>query len=66
MALYLSPKKSGISGQTTQQNHSIWAFKNCKYIGMFDIDEYINMQNDTNIHNFFNNLIKKENINTKI
>ena len=32
---------SGISGQTTQQNHSLWAFKTCKYIGMFDIDEYV-------------------------
>jgi len=54
---------SGFSGQSTQQNHSIWAFKNSKYIGLFDIDEYINIQIDTNIHDFFNNLIKKENIN---
>ena len=57
-------RKSGISGQTTQQTHSIWAFNNCKYIGLFDIDEYVNIQSDTNIHTFFNNLIKKENINT--
>ena len=55
--------KSGISGQTTQQNHSIWAFKNCKYIGLFDIDEYINMKNDTNIYTFFDNLIKQKKIN---
>ena len=44
---------SGISGQTTHQNHSIYAFRNSKYIGLFDIDEYINMQNNTNINNFF-------------
>lgn len=58
--------RSGISGQTTQQNHSIWAFQNCKYIGLFDIDEYINIQNNTdkNIHLFFNNLIQDEKINT--
>ncbi len=54
---------SGISGQTTQQNHSIYTFTNSKYIGLFDIDEYINMQGETNIHSFFENLIVKENIN---
>ena len=48
-------KKSGISGQTTQQNHSVWAFKNSKYIGLFDVDEYINIQHETNIEDFFNN-----------
>jgi hypothetical protein len=37
-------RKSGISGQTTQQNHSLYAFRNAKYIGFFDIDEYINPQ----------------------
>ena len=50
---------SGFSGQTTQQNHSIYAFRNSKYIGLFDIDEYINMQNNTNIHFFFDSLITK-------
>jgi len=55
---------SGISGQTTQQSHSIWAFKNSKYIGLFDIDEYINMQNNyQNIDIFFNDLIINEKIN---
>ena len=55
---------SGISGQTTQQNHSIYAFQNCKYIGLFDIDEYINIQKNTkiNINEFFNNIINKYNI----
>lgn len=53
-----------ISGQTSQQNHSIWAFKCSKYIGLFDIDEYINMQtNDKNIYTYFNSLIQNNNIN---
>lgn len=34
---------SGISGQSTRENHTIWAFKRCKYIGMFDIDDYVNI-----------------------
>lgn len=55
---------SGISGQTTQQNHSIYAFKNSKYIGFFDIDEYINIQNNTNINSLFDSLIKSKKINT--
>lgn len=58
---YILPK-SGVSGQTTQQNHSIYAFKNSKYIGLFDIDEYINMQQDRNINDFFENIIKYGNI----
>lgn len=60
---YMLPN-SGISGQTTQQNHSIYAFRNSKYIGLFDIDEYINMQNNTNITDFFDSLIKNNKINT--
>lgn len=58
-------RKSGISGQSTQQNHSIWAFKNCKYIGLFDIDEYLNLQHHKNIKSFFKDLIKKEEIKLK-
>jgi hypothetical protein len=46
-------KQTGISGQTTQQTHSLYAFQSSKYIGLFDIDEYINMQCDTNIKSFF-------------
>lgn len=57
-------KKSGISGQTTQQNHSIYAFRNSKYIGLFDIDEYVNMQNNTNISNFFDSMIEKLKLDT--
>lgn len=51
-------KETGNSGQTTQQNHSIYAFKNSKYIGLFDIDEYINPQvNCINLDNIFDNVI---------
>lgn len=57
-------KISGISGQTTQQNHSIYAFRNSKYIGLFDVDEYVNMQNNTNINDFFELLIKDNKLNT--
>lgn len=55
-------KISGVSGQTTQQNHSIYAFRNSKYIGLFDIDEYVNIQGISNINNFLEQLIIKENI----
>ena len=56
--------KSGISGQTTQQNHCIYAFSESQYIGLMDIDEYINMQKHTNIHDFFEDTIKKYQLNT--
>ena len=56
--------KSGISGQTTQQNHSIYAFSESSYIGLFDIDEYVNMQKHTNIHDFFEDRIKTYQLNT--
>ena len=55
---------SGISGQTTQQNHCIYAFSQSSYIGLFDIDEYINMQKHTNIYDFFKDVIKKYQLNT--
>lgn len=32
---------NSISGQTTQQNHSIYRFNNDDIIGLFDVDEYI-------------------------
>ncbi len=58
--------KSGISGQTTQQNHSIYAFNKCKYIGLFDIDEYLNPQTkQINIDKIFDGIINKNNINIK-
>tara|TARA_B100001094_G_scaffold8759_2_gene7878 strand:+ start:1587 stop:2612 length:1026 start_codon:yes stop_codon:yes gene_type:complete len=35
-------KPSGISGQTTAQNHCIYKYgDNCKWIGLTDLDEYI-------------------------
>jgi hypothetical protein len=54
--------ESGISGQTTQQNHSIHTFRNAKYIGLFDVDEYVNIHITSNLHDFFQELIEKENI----
>jgi hypothetical protein len=53
---------AGGSGQTTHQNHSIYAFQNSKYIGLFDIDEYVNLQGVSNIERFFEELIIKEHI----
>jgi hypothetical protein len=55
---------SGLSGQTTQQNHSIYAFQTAKFIGLFDVDEYINIQSSTNLHDFFHTIIKRNNINS--
>jgi hypothetical protein len=51
---------SGISGQTTQQNHSIYAFKHATYIGLFDVDEYVNLQGISNVNLFFKHVIVKE------
>ena len=55
---------SGISGQTTQQNHSIYAFNTCDYVGLFDIDEYINIQEPhSNIRSLLEAFVKTNNIN---
>ena len=56
--------KSSLSGQTTQQNHSIYAFRTSKYIGLFDVDEYVNMQTHTNLNSCFDSLIAQNGINT--
>jgi hypothetical protein len=57
-------KISGISGQTTQQNHSIYSFNRCEYIGLFDIDEYINIQEPySNISTLLDDVVKSNNIN---
>lgn len=48
--------KSGISGQTTQQNHAIYAFRTAKYIGLLDIDEYVNLGSSLRIGDFFDSL----------
>jgi len=56
--------KSGISGQTTQQNHSVYAFNTSKYILLFDVDEYLNPQTKTfNINECLNDIMDKHNIN---
>lgn len=39
-------KDTGVSGQTTQQTHAIHAFNRANYLGLFDIDEYLNPQYD--------------------
>lgn len=56
-------EKSGVSGLSTQQCHSLYAFRNSKYIAYFDVDEYINPQtNDYNLHNILNNYLTENNI----
>jgi hypothetical protein len=60
---YLLPI-SGLSGQTTQQNHSIYAFQTSKYIGLFDIDEYINPQGTQTVNEVFEKSIVNKNIDT--
>ena len=54
-----------LKAQQTQQNHSIYAFQNSKYIGLFDIDEYINIQNKkmNNINIFLDFIIESHAIN---
>jgi len=49
----------GECAQQTQQNHSIYAFQTCKYIGLFDIDEYVNIQlkDNTKIDKLFTNIV---------
>jgi hypothetical protein len=56
---------SGISGQTTQQNHSIYAFQTSKYIGLFDVDEYINLQMHKTLPEFFEDYINNNAIQVK-
>ena len=51
-----------ISGQTTQQNHSIHTFRNCRYIGLLDVDEYLNLQKDEK----FDTLVQKVIVNRKL
>jgi hypothetical protein len=58
-------QKSGFSAQSTQQNHSIYLAQNAKYIGMFDVDEYINLKEHMKIDDFFNKLIDEFSIDIK-
>lgn len=48
--------------QQTQQNHSIYAFNKSKYIGLLDIDEYINLQEPYNHIDSLLNNFKQEHI----
>lgn len=56
---------SGFSAQQTQQTHSIHAFRSSKYIGMFDVDEYLNLQKDGDIDTFFKDIINKQGLNVE-
>jgi hypothetical protein len=57
-------EKTGVSGQTTQQNHSIYAFQKSKYIGLFDVDEYVNPQSSiTNLDELFTKIINDNKLN---
>jgi hypothetical protein len=51
--------------QQTQQNHSIYVFQSSKYIGLLDIDEYVNIQKKMKINEFFDEFIKENNIKIK-
>lgn len=49
--------------QEAQQNHSLYAFKDSKLIGFFDIDEYINPQININtIDSLINNVLNENKI----
>ena len=51
-------KDTGVSGQTTQQTHAIHAFNHANYLGLFDIDEYLNPQYDlTKIDDIMDDII---------
>jgi hypothetical protein len=47
--------------QFAQMNHSLYGFRNAKYIGYFDVDEYINPQcGHTNIDELLGYIIQKK------
>lgn len=43
-------------GQASQQTHSLYAFSNSEYIGYIDIDEYINLKQDSDINSFLQSI----------
>ena len=52
-------KDCGGRAQTLQQNHSLYAFRTAKYIGYFDVDEYVNPQEGyTSITDVFDGIIR--------
>lgn len=48
-----------VVGQVTQQNHTLYNFNDSKYIGFFDIDEYLNPQKHSNISDMIDDLKQK-------
>lgn len=58
-------RNSGYSAQTTQQTHCNHAFNNSKYIGMFDVDEYINIQKPIKLNDMLEIIIQENNVNVK-
>ena len=55
-------EKSGVSGLSTQQCHSLYAFRNSYFIGFFDVDEYLNPQKGNNITKLLEDTIKTNNV----
>jgi hypothetical protein len=51
------------TGQIAQQNHSIYTFRTSKYIGLFDIDEYVNIPSEMNIDLYIDKMIQQKKIN---
>jgi len=53
---------SGYSAQTCREAHAIWAHKNARFIGMFDVDEYIvpqTSQRGFDVGRFLMNILRK-------
>lgn len=50
------------SSQTTQQNHTLFMYRNGKYIGYTDIDEYLIPKNDDSIHDQLDRICKENSI----
>jgi len=52
------------NAQPTHQNHTLYAYKSSKYIGFFDIDEYINPQiKNINLYSLFESILLSNNLN---
>jgi hypothetical protein len=47
----------GNYGQTSQQNHSIYTFRKARYIGLFDVDEFLNPQVDTPLQTLLDDVV---------
>jgi len=50
-------------GQVCQINHAIYTLKSSKYIGFFDVDEYINPRtSEYRLNNIFDNILTQNNL----